>query len=105
MNTIERLDQLAGKLSALAREVDSLKRDLEAQPVRPRRTRVSRGGHSAVRWTPAEGNQALDLIAQNKTPEEVGRALNRTPAAVMAHMRQSMTTDEYRDWLKRSRAA
>jgi len=101
---IERLDTLAGQLSGLAREVDGLKRDLEARGT-PTRRRASKGGHSAVRWTPAERNQALDLIAQNKTPEEIAKTLNRTPAAIMAQMRSSTTSDEYRDWLKRSRAA
>jgi hypothetical protein len=76
MNIKQQLRELADQLHALARTVDTLWDDDEARDARRR---------------------ALDL---KQSPEDIGAALNRTPAAVMARLRKDLDRKVYNAWLK-----
>ena len=91
------LDALAGSLSALAGQVNTLKLKLELE----KGGRKRGTGHSSARWAPEESEdarrRAIDL---KQTPEQIGRELNRTPAAIMAHLRKDLSPAVYNAWLK-----
>lgn len=102
-----RLDDLAGQLSALAREVDMIKRDLDGtdattSPVK--HTRVV-GEFGARTWTEEDQRLARKYaIDDSMTPEQIGSKLRRTAAAVMNQLRKQLAPDVYHAWMRKSRS-